>query len=249
MEIKPVINYSRPKYPNFQYFADNPGLLGCNVPKRWRLNKMTYAALIAFAVNLPNTGCTSFKKYKPNKELLSNQDKTNNDKNSLASSSKNMFKVAPVFVHGDGSGADGCLSIRHPVFISEDMAREIITEEFSLHGIRFNKIKVAIQEISKEQFTHIKKVDAVSDKFKIGYEFISSNSECSTSEHGDSFVGYHTKFYAEKTYTDIKDKVNLNMGIFYDPMTNSKKESVENLKGQVDDFINWLYENKIVVDD
>jgi hypothetical protein len=44
--------------------------------------------------------------------------------------------VAPVFEHGTGRGATGCVVISPPVFLSEEEAMQIIREELAKHGIR-----------------------------------------------------------------------------------------------------------------
>lgn len=43
--------------------------------------------------------------------------------------------VAPLFVHGEGRGATGCMIMVPPVFLSEEEALLVIREELALHGI------------------------------------------------------------------------------------------------------------------
>lgn len=43
--------------------------------------------------------------------------------------------VAPVFAHGSGRGATGCLVVSPPAFLSEDEALVIIREELAVHGV------------------------------------------------------------------------------------------------------------------
>jgi hypothetical protein len=44
--------------------------------------------------------------------------------------------VAPIFKHGEGRGATGCVVIAPPVFLSEEEALQIIREELIKHGIK-----------------------------------------------------------------------------------------------------------------
>ena len=44
--------------------------------------------------------------------------------------------VAPVFEHGNGRGAAGCIVVSPPVFLSEEEAMQILREEMTKHGIK-----------------------------------------------------------------------------------------------------------------
>jgi hypothetical protein len=44
--------------------------------------------------------------------------------------------VAPIFEHGTGRGATGCMVITPPVFLSEEEALLILREELAVHGIQ-----------------------------------------------------------------------------------------------------------------
>lgn len=50
--------------------------------------------------------------------------------------------VAPIFEHGTGRGATGCVVVSPPVFLSEEEAMQIIREELAKHGIRLKDGKV-----------------------------------------------------------------------------------------------------------
>jgi hypothetical protein len=43
--------------------------------------------------------------------------------------------VAPIFEHGEGRGATGCVVVTFPVFLSEEEAMQVIREELAEHGI------------------------------------------------------------------------------------------------------------------
>jgi hypothetical protein len=46
-----------------------------------------------------------------------------------------VAQVAPIFPHGDGRGSFGCDAVAPPVFLSEDEARQVITEELKAAGL------------------------------------------------------------------------------------------------------------------
>jgi hypothetical protein len=54
----------------------------------------------------------------------------------FAESEEGKVTVAPVFKHGDGCGATGCVVVSPPVFLSEEEAMQIIREELAKHGIQ-----------------------------------------------------------------------------------------------------------------
>jgi len=55
---------------------------------------------------------------------------------------KGAAVVAPVFEHGTGRGATGCVVISPPVFLSEEEAMQIIREELAKHDVHLEKGKV-----------------------------------------------------------------------------------------------------------
>lgn len=46
------------------------------------------------------------------------------------------MSVAPIFEHGEGRGATGCVVIVPPAFLAEDEALQIVNEELAQHGIQ-----------------------------------------------------------------------------------------------------------------
>jgi hypothetical protein len=44
--------------------------------------------------------------------------------------------VAPIFEHGEGRGAGGCVVITPPVYLSEEEALQIVKEELAKHGVQ-----------------------------------------------------------------------------------------------------------------
>jgi hypothetical protein len=109
MKVAPVRSYARPGYPIRPEVDADPEMLRL-LPKRWQGNAAVVAAL---------TACLA-----------------------MTCSSKSAAKaaqprVAPIFEHGDGQGTFGCIAANPPVFLSEDEARKVITDEAKRAGITF----------------------------------------------------------------------------------------------------------------
>lgn len=56
--------------------------------------------------------------------------------------------VAPVFEHGDGRAATGCVVVAPPAFLSEEDARAVIREELEKQGIRLDQHDRIVKNIS-----------------------------------------------------------------------------------------------------
>ena len=54
----------------------------------------------------------------------------------VAESEAGKVTVAPIFQHGEGRGATGCVVISPPVFLSEEEGMQILREELAKHGIQ-----------------------------------------------------------------------------------------------------------------
>jgi len=76
---------------------------------------------------------------------IQSQNKTNN---SIAFNTKmKMDVVAPLFIHGDGLGSFGCVSVAPHVFFSEEEAFQIIQEESKKYRLEFKKDEITIEDI------------------------------------------------------------------------------------------------------
>jgi hypothetical protein len=54
----------------------------------------------------------------------------------FAESEEGKIKVAPIFKHGEGRGATGCVVVSPPAFLSEEEALQIVEEELAKHGVK-----------------------------------------------------------------------------------------------------------------
>jgi hypothetical protein len=64
----------------------------------------------------------------------------------FAASKEGKTIVAPVFKHGEGRGADGCIVVSPPVFLSEEEGMQILREELGKHGIKL-KTGTVLKEV------------------------------------------------------------------------------------------------------
>jgi hypothetical protein len=113
MQITPVRSKRQPQYPTHEILALHPELLEL-VPERWRMNPLVLRVLAGVVALSFAAETASAQKQKP-----------------VAS------HVAPLFVHGDGRGAFGCVAVNPPVFLSEEEAKQVIREEAQKAGLSF----------------------------------------------------------------------------------------------------------------
>ena len=59
------------------------------------------------------------------------------------------LEVAPVFAHGEGRGATGCIVLAPPVFLSEEEALQVIREELARVGIKLDE-GMSLPEVTVE---------------------------------------------------------------------------------------------------
>lgn len=126
MNIQPLKSYKVPKYPEKKIVNYNKDILK-TVPERWRKN---IGVCIAFSSLLCITLTACGEKNGMNSKYNSSSNSTEG---------KDIVKcdVAPLFEHGEGIGGYGCVSVAPPVFLSEEEAYQIITDEAKRNGLKF----------------------------------------------------------------------------------------------------------------
>ena len=126
MKCKKVRRYVAPQYPTREYLVEHPELLNW-VPKRWRKNRLVLAVL---SMVVP---------------LLLARQATAGDKTAPKAAT---VRVAPLFIHGDGRGAFGCVAVNPPVFLSEDEARQVVQDEAKKAGITFEADALTLKDVT-----------------------------------------------------------------------------------------------------
>lgn len=230
MKIKPVKRSPKPEYPTEYYFINHPELLSNYLPKRWGQNKFVSSALSVFIIAGLNNCDKDRTKQKAEISWFSNFF------NNLSKEqpSKKMA-IAPIFVHGDGNGAIGCVAISPPVFISEDEALKIIMDEFQKEklsidtancpNINFKADAIANDCLEENQKIPKAKIslsiDGVEKTHNFLVEYISAQ-DYSKYQTDDGCVSsaqsINTKKAAELFRDELIKQNTRNAVIFYDPM-------------------------------
>jgi hypothetical protein len=271
MEIKPVKRSKTPKYPTIEYYISNPEQLSKSIPNNWIKNKYVSTSLAAFIL----CGNSYSSKRIFSESLVVIDEKKQNDKPEIKQDNVESLKIAPIFAHGDGSGATGCIVMSPPVFISEDEAMKIILNAFKDENIEFDtmncpSIKFKADPIANDCYEDDSskiiladiemKMDAYNANYNIGVQFVSeddyfkfrSNDLC-----WSSVQGYDTKKAAEIIREELKENKIMNAVVFYDPLPSVSEENnydwdaanyeAKNLLlAQVKDFIKWLKDENII---
>jgi hypothetical protein len=152
--------------------------------------------------------------------------------------------VAPLFEHGEGRGATGCVVVAPPVFLSEQEALTIVREELARHGIVLGHSSLTLGEVRiAEQRTTYRdspgqgpeprteevestrrplELDAVAAETHVGVEVVSHESyfELGGAHSGTSVQGYDLKDVAASLAKTMQQagKHPLYVGVFYDPV-------------------------------
>lgn len=230
MEIK-SIRKTAPNYPTLEDTLSNPELLGKNAPARWLKNGAVAGALgvylLAGCKSADNTGieksATALSPYESGKP-----DKVSGEQDTAAK------KVAPVFVHGDGRNAVGCIIMGGPVYMSEREAKSIILDEFEKYGIKFKDAPPAIDYIAKKwddsrnsdryktrEVSIEYSLDGYNNDLNLAFAYVSymdyeilKDDEISE----ESVTGFSTIEKADTIRSILARKNMYNAAIFYDPL-------------------------------
>src|ERR1035441_2808503 len=125
MNIQPVRGKVNPRYPSSDYLEQHPDLLSV-VPERWRQNAFVLRVL-GGVVGL----------------VLAAQNSASAQQRAPVPPSR----VAPIFLHGAGRGAFGCVAVSAPVFLTEDEARQVIQQEAKTAGLEFEPNALTLHHV------------------------------------------------------------------------------------------------------
>lgn len=207
MRVSPVKGYRSPVYPTRQEVDLHVELLRA-VPRRWQQQT---TLLLALSTALA---------------LTATQD-------ALADNTTSQM-VAPIFMHGDGQGAFGCVAVNPPVFLSEDEARAVIVEEAKRVGIQFVEDGKTLQNVyvpvvdqygmqpaGRKRLTNLA-LDGNDAGKHVAFEYLSDTdlSKWETRFHqgfstayGYDIAGAAKELQQNLSATSLTDR----LGIFYDP--------------------------------
>jgi hypothetical protein len=166
----------------------------------------------------------------------------------FAASEEGKVTVAPIFKHGDGSGATGCIVMSPPVFLSEEEGMQILREELAKHGVKLKAggtiegVRVPVrfiryekrdkdneQEEPKESIVESEadpqpiELGGMDAEKKIAVEFVAKGNfqKLGGPLSGSSAQEYDFTDVANYVATQAKKqgKQKIILGIFYDPLT------------------------------
>jgi hypothetical protein len=137
MRSNPVRKYGNPKYPTRLEVAARPALLRRHQPPAWcKWPELTGAAglfLLADAARLSAADSSPKGSQNP-------------------APTNAVAIVAPIFQHGEGRGATGCMVMSPPVFLSEEEALQVIREEMATQGVQLGTNQTTLAGITVERF-------------------------------------------------------------------------------------------------
>jgi len=133
--VTPVKRYATPKYPTQTDANHTPELLK-KLPSKWEKNAAVITAISMIgAITLTSCGVfePKIRGYNP--------------------ASRNFLNVAPVFIHGEGTGYMGCVMVAPPVFLSEQEALAIIKDIMESEGLNLSgKIPEYVATSNKKNY-------------------------------------------------------------------------------------------------
>lgn len=192
----------------------------------------------------------------------------------LAADAEGKIKVAPIFEHGEGRGATGCVVVSPPVFLSEEEGMQILREELAKHGIKLKPggelqgVRVPTrtrkyEEVDKgngqketkvsivDDPEHAKplKLDGIDSGRKIAVEFVSqkSNLDRGGVYSFSTVQRYDFKEVAQNLVALVKKdgRTALLVGVFYDPLMRTPRSLPSENGKKVDRETAWKQREKL----
>jgi hypothetical protein len=127
MNASPVTRYKVPRYPTRLEVQADTTLLEKHMPAAWKSHAEIVTVLLA------TNSCSDFAQ------------------NPAPAVINEPAVVAPIFVHGPGRGAVGCVVVNPPVFLYEQDAMQVIREELRKSGVKLSEAKVPLRAVKIPQ--------------------------------------------------------------------------------------------------
>jgi hypothetical protein len=226
MKSKPVRKYPNPKYPTRLEMITRPSLFHRHQPPAWRKwPELTGAAglfLLADTARLPAADGSPKGSQNP-------------------AQTNAVAVVAPIFQHGEGRGATGCIVMAPPVFLSEEEALQVIREEMTSRGVKLGTNGLAVTGVTLSNWPLKSSVPKPQDTYaasaadptkKVFVEFISERKARHWDfergkEEGNLQISSVQDYDMPKTAAFIAKRVKqqasdrIYFGTFYDPIAGS----------------------------
>ncbi len=236
MKAKALRRYRRPAYPTRLEVLSHPDLLKRHIPPGWRaVPEMAGTVALFLMVNSTVKAADAKPASPPGAAAI----------------------VAPIFEHGEGRGATGCMVIAPPVFLSEEEAWQVIDEELARQnvklpatGFELRGVKVARQRqeysVGKDNKLEAKveeqpgtakpfKANRANLEKRIALEFVSEHDYHDLG--GPMSMSTVRSYELKQTAAALAEKVGkqakeaVYFGVLYDPAV-KPKEQTEKFKTQ-----------------
>lgn len=259
MNTEPFDSYPKPDYPSLEEFQHDQNLADSPLPLSWRKKAFITGAFLAFsafscqealpqdATSLPKEPSIVVSFENTTAPFLKEASQW------LLAAATQKAVIAPLFLHGNGTGSSGGIAARPLSTLTEDEARSLIEGELKKAGITFDRHKVEVKGVTVEDKSTKEKVPLVADgldsKHNIAYEYVPAKEydKISKTQKG-TLTEVNYRNLAEKVRDAFMKACTVSAAVFYDPMPSGlKKSDAEKLlRCQVQDFIKWVQENKLV---
>lgn len=241
MKARPVQRSREPAYPTRAELLAREGFLESCLPRGWRAGKrLAGAVTFLAAANLTGCGDTPVT---PSVQAPTGVE-TVLDRPAPSGrvvSSEAVAVVAPIFNHGEGQGATGCIVMNPPVFLSEEEAMQVIRAELREHGIELTdgvafegltvmpRVEPPDEDFGPSSYLQERgktpqslSMDGVDERNKVAVKFISQR-DCSNLDVPaflSTVTTYDSKGLARHVAEQIKERgrEHLYAGVFYDPL-------------------------------
>jgi hypothetical protein len=124
----------------------------------------------------------------------------------FAATEEGKITVAPIFKHGEGRGAMGCIVVSPPVFLSEEEGMQILREELAKSGIKLKAGSLLAGVRIPARLEKRKLVDNGNGKKEYKDEFVEVPSRAKPLKLGgiDSNKKIAVEFLSHKRYDDLR---------------------------------------------
>lgn len=252
MQASPQRTHRSPGYPTRLEINADPTLLRERLPSAWA-GHPELATAAALALTFTLAGC-----HTPSSVVAAD---------SKACPAGGPAIIAPLFEHGDGFAATGCIIVNPPAYFTEDEAWLIIDAELAKHGINLTEKEYAIPGVEiplyrSEDLAARKdgdplpppvsvaplNADRADPQHRIALEFVSAENppEKAAFHFADEFGGTIGSISfsggAEAMRSEVGNSATEKVffAALYDPLASSNAKSRRLLRQQVRDFIQWL---------
>lgn len=269
MKPEPVDSFPLPAYPTRIEVAGDDRLLREHVPPAWRGEGVVSGALIFFLA-LQGVACQPQQVAQPQSAppppaesstvqgvqppdalpspvvvvpAAAEPPVESNKDGPLSMPTAAGMVVAPIFEHGEGRGATGCVVVSPPVFLSEEEAMAVVREELARAGVTLTRATTSFADVVIPQRRtryeqtpageyvpkteeipgtgHALEVDAMDTAGRIAVEFVSEADyfKLGGATSGSSVQSYDLKDAAIAVADKLKQsRRGLYFGVFYDPV-------------------------------